>query len=63
MRTTAKKDGGDYILNGSKDVDHLGEAIKAYLVMARTGENSISAFVVREGTPGFEYGKKRKKMG
>jgi alkylation response protein AidB-like acyl-CoA dehydrogenase len=39
---------------------------KTYIVMARTGgegAKGVSAFIVRDGTPGFTYGKAEKKMG
>ncbi len=72
LTTTAKKtksgteDG--YILNGSKMWITSGGIAKTYIVMARTGTTTegakgISAFIVRDGTPGFSYGKKEKKMG
>jgi len=43
-----------------------GGIAKTYIVFARTGEagaKGISAFIVRDGTPGFKIGKKEKKMG
>lgn len=68
--TTAKKanqNGVDgYILNGSKMWITSGGIAKTYIVMARTGETGskgVSAFILRDGTPGFSYGKKEKKMG
>lgn len=67
IRTTAKKDGGGYILNGSKMfITHAGEG-EIYIVMARTGESrgagSMSAFIVEKGTEGLSFGGKEKKMG
>ena len=64
--TTAKKADGGYILNGSKIWITSGGIAKTYIVMARTGAEGgkgVSAFIVRDGTPGFSYGKKEKKMG
>jgi len=68
--TTAKKtvvDGrAGYVLNGSKIWITSGGIAKTYIVMARTGGDGgkgVSAFIVRDGTPGFSYGKKEKKMG
>lgn len=66
LQTTAKKTDGGYILNGSKIWITSGGIAKTYIVMARTGgpgSKGVSAFIVRDGTPGFSYGKKEKKMG
>jgi len=66
MKTTAKKTPEGYILNGSKMWITSGGIAKTYIVMARTGAEGakgISAFIVRDGTPGFSYGKAEKKMG
>jgi alkylation response protein AidB-like acyl-CoA dehydrogenase len=67
LKTTAKKVEGGYVLNGSKMWITSGGIAKTYIVMARTGTDSsaksISAFIVRDGTSGFTYGKKEKKMG
>ncbi|MGG1572922.1 acyl-CoA dehydrogenase [Fictibacillus sp. NRS-1165] len=67
MRTTARKDGGDYIINGSKIfITNAGEA-EIYVVFAMTnqsaGHRGISAFIIEKGTPGFSFGKKEKKLG
>ena len=68
--TTAKKttqNGVDgYVLNGSKIWITSGGIAKTYIVMARTGGvggQGVSAFIVRDGTAGFSYGKKERKMG
>ncbi len=66
LKTTAKKVEGGFILNGSKMWITSGGIAKTYIVMARTGGSGakgISAFIVRDGTPGFNYGKAEKKMG
>ncbi|MGZ3808816.1 MAG: acyl-CoA dehydrogenase family protein, partial [Bacteriovorax sp.] len=70
LQTTAKKtvqDGKEgYVLNGSKIWITSGGIAKTYIVMARTGgegAKGVSAFIVRDGTLGFNYGKKEKKMG
>lgn len=66
LKTTAKKTDGGYILNGSKMWITSGGIAKTYIVMARTGgqgKNGVSAFIVRDGTKGFSFGKKEKKMG
>jgi alkylation response protein AidB-like acyl-CoA dehydrogenase len=68
--TTAKKSNQNgidgYVLNGSKIWITSGGIAKTYIVMARTGAEGgkgVSAFIVRDGTAGFSYGKKEKKMG
>ena len=66
LSTTAKKVEGGYLLNGSKIWITSGGIAKTYIVMARTGalgSSGISAFIVRDGTAGFSFGKKEKKMG
>lgn len=66
MRSHAKKDGADYVLNGSKMfISGAGET-DVLVVMARTGEQGpkgISAFVVAADTEGVIYGKAEEKMG
>ncbi len=67
IRTTAKKDGDHYILNGTKQwITNAGEA-EIYTVIAMTdkskGPRGASAFIVEKGTPGMEFGKKEKKLG
>jgi butyryl-CoA dehydrogenase len=67
MRTTAVRDGGEYVLNGSKIfVTNAGEA-DLYIVFAMTDpqqkHKGCSAFLVEKGTPGFAFGKKEKKLG
>jgi alkylation response protein AidB-like acyl-CoA dehydrogenase len=67
-KTTATRDGNDWILNGSKIfITNAGEA-EIYVVLARSDKSAekhrgISAFIVEKGTPGFSFGKKEKKMG
>ncbi|MUK89620.1 acyl-CoA dehydrogenase [Ornithinibacillus sp. L9] len=65
MKTTAKKDGDHYILNGSKIFITNGGYADTYVTFARTGKNpnDISAFIIEKDTPGFVIGKKEKKMG
>ncbi|MBL6990557.1 MAG: acyl-CoA dehydrogenase family protein [Bacteriovoracaceae bacterium] len=66
LRTTAKKTDEGYILNGCKMFVTSGGIAKTYIVMAKTADSNktgISAFIVEDGTPGFSYGKKEKKMG
>jgi butyryl-CoA dehydrogenase len=66
LKATAKKVEGGYILNGTKMWITSGGIAKTYIVMARTGgegSKGVSAFIVRDGTEGFSYGKAEKKMG
>ncbi|HEV2178191.1 MAG TPA: acyl-CoA dehydrogenase family protein [Terriglobia bacterium] len=52
MRARAKKDGGDYILNGEKTWITSGTTADVALVWARA-EDGIRGFLVEKGTPGF----------
>ena len=67
VQTTAKRDGGDYVLNGTKQWITNGGEAEIYTVVAITdkskGPRGASAFIVEKGTPGFSFGKKEKKMG
>lgn len=67
MKTVAKKDGDDYILNGSKVWITNGGVGDIYIVFAKTDPDArhkgVSAFIVEKGTEGFSFGKKEKKLG
>jgi len=66
LSTRAERDGGHYVLNGSKAFISGGGVSDIYVVMARTGgagPKGISAFVVEKGTPGLSFGAQEKKMG
>ena len=68
LKTRADKDGGDYVLNGTKRFITNAPDAEMFLVMARTdsdstGAEGISAFIVDAGTTGLEVGKAVKKMG
>ena len=67
MRTRAKSDGDDWILNGSKCWITNGGKSAWYTVMAVTdpdrGANGISAFMVHEDDEGFTVGPKERKLG
>jgi alkylation response protein AidB-like acyl-CoA dehydrogenase len=67
MRTRARKDGEDYVLDGNKIWITQGNVADVVAVFAVTdpdkGPNGISAFIVEKGTPGFSVGKIEKKMG
>ncbi|KAK3850092.1 hypothetical protein Pcinc_043181 [Petrolisthes cinctipes] len=66
LSTSAKKDGSDLVLNGSKAFISGGGDTDVYLVMCRTGSDGprgISCVLVEKGTPGLSFGKKEKKVG
>ena len=66
MRTRAVRDGGDYVLNGSKAFISGAGASDLYLVMCRTGEagpKGVSAILVEKGAPGLSFGANERKMG
>jgi alkylation response protein AidB-like acyl-CoA dehydrogenase len=67
MKTTAKRDGDHYILNGSKIFITNGGIADIYVVFALTDSESkqrgTSAFIVESNTPGFSVGKKESKLG
>jgi alkylation response protein AidB-like acyl-CoA dehydrogenase len=66
-RTTAVRDGNDYILNGSKIFITNAYYADVYVVTAQMdkskGNKGIAAFILEKGMPGFSFGKKEKKMG
>ena len=67
MRTTARLDGDEYVLNGSKRFITNAGVAHLYTVFAKTdpdaGHAGISAFVVEADTPGFEVARLEPKMG
>jgi butyryl-CoA dehydrogenase len=67
IKTTAKKEGDYYILNGLKHFITNGGDAQIYVVIAMTdktrGPRGASAFIVEKGTPGFSFGKKEEKLG
>jgi alkylation response protein AidB-like acyl-CoA dehydrogenase len=67
MRTTARADNGEYVLNGSKRFITNAAVANLYTVFAKTdpeaGHTGISAFVVEADTPGFEVARLEPKMG
>ncbi|MGG0645161.1 acyl-CoA dehydrogenase [Sporosarcina gallistercoris] len=67
MKTTAKLDGDDYVLNGSKIFITNGGIADIYIVFAVTDADSkhkgTTAFIVEADYPGFSVGKKEKKLG
>ena len=67
MSTTARKQGDQWILNGTKNFITHGITADIAVVIARSGNKGDSrgttAFVVERGTPGFYSGKKENKLG
>src|SRR5436305_9396066 len=67
MRTTARREGGDYVLDGSKRFITNAGVAQLYTVFAKTdptaGHAGISAFVVEADAPGFEVARGEPKMG
>jgi alkylation response protein AidB-like acyl-CoA dehydrogenase len=67
IRTTATKDGDDYIINGSKIFITNGWHADLVIVVAKTnpagGAKGTSLFLIEAGTPGFAKGKRLKKVG
>jgi alkylation response protein AidB-like acyl-CoA dehydrogenase len=67
MKTTAVKDGNEWVINGTKNWITHGISGDVAVVLVRTGDlldsRGITAFVVERGTPGFKAGKKENKLG
>jgi alkylation response protein AidB-like acyl-CoA dehydrogenase len=67
MRTTARRDGDEYVLDGSKRFITNASVASLYTVFAKTdptaGHSGISAFVVEAETPGFDVARLEPKMG
>ena len=66
MKTSARRDGDHYVLNGSKAFISGAGVSDLYLVMARTGgagAKGVSTFVVEKGTPGLSFGANERKLG
>jgi short-chain 2-methylacyl-CoA dehydrogenase len=64
-RTTARLDGGEWVIDGSKMfITNAGTPLSGVVtITARTGEEEISNIVVENGTPGYEWSAPLKKMG
>ena len=67
IQTTARLEGNEYILNGTKQWITNGSVADIYTVIAISdrskGARGASAFIVEKGMPGFSFGKKENKMG
>jgi glutaryl-CoA dehydrogenase len=62
MRTHAKRDGSDWILNGAKMWITNGTIADLAIVWARTADGEINGFIVEKGMPGFEAPEMHHKM-
>jgi acyl-CoA dehydrogenase len=68
VRTTAKRDGDDYLINGSKTFITNGQHCDLVVVVARTkldvpGSKGTTLFLVDTTTPGFQRGRNLEKIG
>jgi alkylation response protein AidB-like acyl-CoA dehydrogenase len=66
LRTSAKRAGDDYVLNGTKQFISGAGSSDLYVVMARTGgegPDGISTFIVDGKLPGLSFGNNERKMG
>lgn len=67
MRTTAVKQGDNWVINGTKNWITHGKSGDIAVVVCRTGEprakNNATTFIVERGTAGFSAGKKENKLG
>ena len=66
-RTTAKREGNHWVINGAKTFTTNGHYADVCVAMAVTDKSKashgISAFIIEKGTPGFKPGKKENKLG
>lgn len=66
LRTTARREGDHWVLNGAKAFISGGGVSDVYVVMARTGgegPKGVSSILVEKGAPGLGFGAQEKKMG
>ncbi|HZI90496.1 MAG TPA: acyl-CoA dehydrogenase family protein, partial [Thermoleophilaceae bacterium] len=65
VRTTAKLQDGDWVINGAKQfITNSGTDISGFVtITARTGDKEVSNILVPNGTPGYEIGEPYRKMG
>lgn len=67
MKTVAKEDGDNWVINGAKNFITHGISGDLAVVIARTGEvgdsHGMTAFIVERGIPGFRGGRKENKLG
>ena len=66
LSTRARRDGGDYVLDGSKAFISGAGRADLYVCMVRTGEagaDGITCLVVEAGSPGLSFGRQERKLG
>jgi acyl-CoA dehydrogenase len=67
LKTTARRDGGDYVVNGAKTYITSGVRADYVIVAAKTdparGHKGVSMLIVEKGTPGFSVGRALQKLG
>ncbi len=66
LKTTAVRDGDEYVLNGAKAFISGGSTSDVYVCMVRTGEagpQGISCVLVEKDRPGLSFGKREQKLG
>jgi len=66
LKTRAVKDGGDYVVTGSKQFISGGGENEVYVCMVRTGEEGpkgISCLVIEKDMPGVSFGAQERKLG
>lgn len=62
MKSTARRDGDGYVLNGGKTFTTNGPGADVFVVYAKVGD-AVNTFILEKGMPGFTVGKPFKKMG
>ncbi len=63
IRTSAVRDGEEWVLNGSKQFITNGSRAGTFVVVAATGNDGLSAFIVDGDASGLSVGEKEKKLG
>ena len=66
LKTTAKRDGDHYVVNGSKQFISGAGSNEIYVAMVRTGEDGpkgITCMVIEKDMPGVSFGANEKKLG
>ena len=66
LRATARRDGDDYVLNGTKQFISGAGYNDLYVCMVRTGDDKtkgVTCLVVEKGTPGLSFGAPERKLG
>jgi alkylation response protein AidB-like acyl-CoA dehydrogenase len=63
LKTTARREGEEYVLNGAKAFISGAGVSDVYLAMVRADGGGISAVLVEKGTPGLSFGAPERKLG